>query len=54
MATLETGNSLEVDYKKKRLNVRSPELDRGRPFKGCSDIESTHTVPPGGQGATGD
>lgn len=50
MAITETGNSLEGDYKKKILNVRSPELDRGRPFKGCSDVQSqTILFPLGGR-----
>ena len=50
MAIIETGNSLEGDYKKKILNVRSPELDRGRPFKGCSDVQSqTILFPLGGR-----
>ena len=50
MAILEIGNIFEGDYKKNRLNVRSPELDRVRPFKGCSDVQSqTILFPLGGR-----
>ena len=50
MAILEIGNIFEGDYKKNRLNVRSPELDRVRPFKGFSDVQSqTILFPLGGR-----